>query len=85
MTISEFLNKARELDGSLKNKDGVLYSEAVAKSTEIWSNNACKGYFVIAARAAGLDRETITSVLSELGDAFDFTTLEEAERAYIDF
>lgn len=47
-----------------------------------WSNDACKGYAIMAMERAKLDRETIRKVSSALTYCFDDTTVQEAEQYY---
>lgn len=47
-----------------------------------WSNEACKGYAIMAMERAKLDRDTIRRVSTALTDCFDDTTVQEAEQYY---
>lgn len=85
MTIAEYMKQAQELDNQTTSKTGKPISELMAESVSIWSNDSCRGYFILAAQAAGLDRETIRKVLGETYHLFDEKTLTEAEQAYKDF
>lgn len=49
---------------------------------EMWSNQACLGYAIIAMRNKGLDEETIRKVVNAMRSEFDFTALEEAADVY---
>lgn len=48
-----------------------------------WSNDACKGYAIMAMKRAGLDAETIRKVSDAMTDCFDDTTVEAAGRYYM--
>lgn len=52
---------------------------------EQWSNSACYGYAIMAMRDVGLDEETIEKVIRAMYYCFDEYTLQEAEKAYIEF
>lgn len=47
-----------------------------------WNNEACKGYAIMAMRAAGLDDKTIQKVSHEMTWVFDGTTVDEAADYY---
>ena len=47
-----------------------------------WNNEACKGYAIMAMRAAGLDDKTIQKVSHEMTWFFDGTTVDEAADYY---
>lgn len=47
-----------------------------------WSNDACKGYAIMAMERAGLDAETIRKVSQQMTWCFDDATVEEAARHY---
>lgn len=48
-----------------------------------WSNDACKGYTIMAMERAGLDKETIRKVSLAMKYCFDDTSVEEAKKYYI--
>ena len=45
---------------------------------EEWNNAACEGYCILAMQAAGLDAETVRSVLYEMRSYFDSVSVDEA-------
>lgn len=47
-----------------------------------WSNDACRGYAIMAMKGAGVDEETIKKVMLELHREFDWTSVEEAAEYY---
>lgn len=47
-----------------------------------WSNNACRGYVIIAMENCGFSSEDIHRVVKELREVFDFCDLEEAQQHY---
>ena len=73
MTIRQFLD---DLQGT-GNKQ---LAEAMKDATSIWSNDAAKGYAIVALQAAGYTREQISSVLAEMTKAFDELDITEAEK-----
>lgn len=82
MTIKDYMSKQREQDERLKSADGVLYSEMMADTMDVWSNNACKGYLIEAAQSEGLTPEAIKNLLNALEWAFDTRTVDEVESIY---
>ena len=53
-----------------------------AATADQWSNDACIGYAITAMQATGLNEEQIQAVVAAMVSAFDFKTLEDAERIY---
>lgn len=47
-----------------------------------WSNEACKGYLIIAMRECGFADNQIKEVLEELDSTFDEITIEMAIKKY---
>ena len=82
MTIKEYLDKAKELDDKFINRNGKLYSETVTETTDIWSNDACRGYLLYACESLNIDEKTRQALLSELRHAFDDYTTDQAEKHY---
>lgn len=81
MTINNYLDGLPKMAMN----DGRTLRETMADSCEIWSNDACKGYAILAMRAAGLKKPQIKKVLQEMRWTFDEVSIEKAEQAYIDF
>ena len=85
MTIKAYMDTARETaacmtpQGHSKN-----YADLMAETTEIWSNYACMGYCVEAARRMGLAPDTINKFVNYLHRAFDDFTVTEAEQIFND-
>ena len=50
--------------------------------SEKWSNDACRGYVIMAMENCDFSDKDIRRVMAELRDVFDFKTLEEAEAHY---
>lgn len=49
---------------------------------EEWSNNACMGYAILAAKALGYSEEQIKQLVAAIYFEFDFKTVEEAKDVY---
>lgn len=49
---------------------------------EMWSNQACLGYAIIAMKNKELDEEIIQKVINAMHSDFDFTAVEEAADVY---
>ncbi len=83
MTIEEYEKQLEECDKRFKPQaDGTTYSEVMKTQMSIWSNSACKGYVMSAARDL-LDDETLRTLLGRLEGEFDMKSVEEAENYYI--
>ena len=49
---------------------------------DMWSNDACRGYVIMAMQDCGFSREDIRRVVRQLYEVFDFHTISEAEQKY---
>ncbi len=86
MTVKEFMEKLKKLDAEgYRAPDGTSVSDGIGIAAEIWSNSACIGYCIIAMENAGFDQKQIQAVIEKFGEAFDRTTLNEAECKYIEY
>lgn len=47
-----------------------------------WSNDACRGYVILAMKNCGFSSDDIRGVVAQLREEFDFTAVEEAEQLY---
>lgn len=47
-----------------------------------WSNDACRGYVIMAMEDCGFSHEDIRRVVRQLHETFDFHTINEAEQKY---
>ena len=47
-----------------------------------WSNDACRGYVIMAMQDCGFSHEDIRRVVRQLREVFDFYTINEAEQKY---
>lgn len=50
--------------------------------SDIWSNSACCGYVLFAAKSLGYSKEQISELISSINDAFGNHSVEEAKRKY---
>lgn len=82
MTIKEYLGEIEKTKPSPGNPDGLSFMEAMQETTEIWSADACKGYFIRAAQTAGLEKDIIREVLREYRDAFEDLSVDMAAELY---
>lgn len=58
------------------------FADCMKRITDVWSNDSCRGYAIIAMKDSGMDRKQIREVLRH----FDFTaSLSEAERVFRTF
>lgn len=65
--------------------DGTSLFDTLIDNMHIWSNDACKGYCVLAMEDAGYNREQIRDVLRQFSDVFDFVSQDQAEAALTRF
>ena len=49
---------------------------------DAWSNDACRGYAIMAMQDCGFSHEDIRRVVRQLYEVFDFHTINEAEQKY---
>ena len=86
LTIRDFLTNIQEQAAQLRPREGGRpFDELMIDTTQIWSNEACKGYCILAMQDAGFEADQIRAVLSAMRWAFDEKTVEEAEEAYNQF
>ena len=56
MTIKDYMRKVESAKMTPKDSAGASFTDAMMENTEIWSNDACVGYFLRAAQIVGLDQ-----------------------------
>ena len=49
---------------------------------DAWSNDACRGYVIMAMENCGFSSDDIRRMMAELHELFGFVSLEEAEAHY---
>ena len=59
------------------------YKQLVLESSELWNNNACYGYAIAAAEAAGLSKKEINKLIDALQAATDELTITQANNYYL--
>lgn len=77
MTVKEYIEKNKSLPDELQ--------AVLLEQTDIWTNEACKGYLIKAMENCGKSIGEVYQVLSGLKNAFDTYSVEEAEQAWRDF
>lgn len=82
MTVKEYLRGIQSSNLTSVTPGGPSFLEAVQDTAEIWSNNACAGYFLWAARAVGLSGQQIKDMLAAYEDAFETISVDEAAKIY---
>lgn len=85
MTIKTYLEGFQKSNPVPGNPDGPSFMETIMDTAEVWSNGACRGYFIQAAKIAGLDDESIRKILSAFGEAFEDLTVDEADKLYCNY
>ena len=81
MTIAEFIRDIRKsnqrpVDG------GSSFEETILSITDIWSNEACAGYLLRAAKLSGLGEEETKKLFHSLHESFDELSVDEAKEYY---
>lgn len=82
MTVKEYLSGIEQAKLTLTAPDGKTFADAMAESAELWSNDACKGYFLQAALVAGIDQSVIKEILRAYKEVFETLTVDEAAATY---
>ena len=80
MTVEDYRKSLEKLPH--KTPDGRSIAEVMADSVEIWSNDAARGYAIIAAELAGVDPATVKEIIRNMRRVFDDMTIDEAEEVY---
>ena len=81
MKINEYLNGIP----AMASADGTTLKDTMMDAMDIWSNDACVGYCILAMQDAGYEREQIQEVLSKLRWAFDEVDQDHAAMIYQEF
>ena len=50
---------------------------------DAWSNDACRGYIIMAMQDCSFSHKEIKRVLTQLYEVFDLNTLEQAKQKYL--
>ncbi len=59
------------------------FFDFISQATEVWSNDACLGYAIDAARRVGLDRAQTAELVRAMRAAMDdYLTVDEAAEIY---
>ena len=82
MTIKDYMRKVESEKMTPKDSAGASFTDAMMETTEIWSNDACVGYFLRAAQIVGLDQADTIKVVEAFNTAFDGTSVDEAADIY---
>ena len=82
MTIKDYMRKVESAKMTPKDSAGASFTDAMMETTEIWSNDACVGYFLRAAQIVGLDQAGTKKVVEAFNTAFDGTSVDEAADIY---
>lgn len=59
MTIKDYMRKVESEKMTPKDSAGASFTDAMMENTEIWSNDACVGYFLRAAQTSVWIRQTL--------------------------
>ena len=82
MTIKDYMRKVESAKMTPKDSAGASFTDAMMENTEIWSNDACVGYFLRVAQIVGLDQVDTRNVVEAFNTAFDGTSVDEAADIY---
>ena len=58
------------------------YQSIPGLEPDMWSNDACRGYVIMAMQDYGFSHKDIQRVVRQLYEVFDFHTISEAEQKY---
>ena len=68
-------------------KKGALYGKCVwndpGLETDEWSNDACRGYVIMAMEDCGFSKKDIRRVVGQLYEVFDLNSVEDAKEKYL--
>ena len=67
MTVKEYLESFQSANLTTATPGDPSFMETIQDAAEIWSNNACRGYFLWVARAVGLSSQQIRDMLNASG------------------
>ena len=82
MTIKEYLRGVEAAKMVPAASGEMSFADAMKEATEIWSNDACMGYFLRTAQIAELDQDTTRMVMGAYRAAFDEISVDEAADVY---
>lgn len=76
--------KSKPTDKIFRGSDGAMYSalEMQALMSEVWSNNACMGYVIMALEELKYSEDEIKRIVAAVRNGFEWTTLQEADTHY---
>ena len=80
MTVNQYIESIKNM--TAVSPTGVILKDVLMDMTEVWSTAACQGYFIQAAKDAGVDDDTIRKILSTFSREFDDFSIEQAEKIY---
>ena len=67
-------------------KKGALYGKCVwmipGLEPDEWSNDACRGYVIMAMENCGFSKKDIRRVVGQLYEVFDLNSVEDAKEKY---
>ena len=82
MTVKEYLEGIQSTNPTPAAPDDPGFLETMQDTVEIWSNSACYGYFLWAARAVRLSGQQIKDILAAYEDAFETISVDDAAKIY---
>ncbi len=85
MTVKEYMDALKHINVKPTHPGMPSFAEAALDTTDIWSNDACKGYAIRACKSLGYSREQTKTLLQAMGWAFDDISVDEAVLEYVDF
>ena len=80
MIIAEYKERIADTKSMINKTDGSNRCDTLIDNAEIWNNDACKGYCILAMEDAGYNREQIREVLQKMTAAFDDISIDDAAR-----
>ena len=82
MNIKTYLDNVKKLDLTPQKPKSPSFYDVTLQTTDIWSNTACNGYALTAAKRAGFTEEQTEKLLTALSRVYDEIEVDEAEKIY---
>jgi hypothetical protein len=77
------INKIEEIEnGEIKGNEDLM-NFVTSLKPDYWSNNACKGYVIVACKKLDLSDKQINDIMSALRRGFDDISVDDAEQIYV--
>lgn len=82
MTIKKLLQDLDKKSNAYPPEIRAGYIDMTTDAMEVWNNDACKGYALMAAESIGLNRHQISDLIDSINWHIFNKTIEDAEKYY---